>query len=82
MLSWIYSTSSMRVFDHHSCELSRIELPKTPNTRSEQPLACSLCSVTGGVIIQGAQDQPGIDKFFALGHESLTVETAGHMLHN
>lgn len=32
--------------------------------------------------MQGAQDQPGIDRFFALGHESLTAETAGQILYN
>lgn len=32
--------------------------------------------------MQGAQDQPGIDRFFALGHESLTTETAGQILYN
>ena len=30
----------------------------------------------------GARVQPGIDRFFALGHKSLTVETAGQALYN
>lgn len=30
----------------------------------------------------GAQVQPGIDRLFALGYKSLTVETAGGVLYN
>lgn len=32
--------------------------------------------------MQGAQVQPGIDRFFAWGHKSLTVEAAGQALYN
>lgn len=32
--------------------------------------------------MKGAQVQLGIDRFLALGHKSLTVETAGQVLYN